>query len=95
MSNLKTDEAAGPDMIKPIVLKELRDEITSFILFQKSLTTGQVLKDCSTTIVSNKFKNIIASKNARHFNSHQIVYEFQHGFREKRSCETQLIQLAE
>ena len=31
LSNLKTDKAAGPDDIKHIVLKELRNEITPVI----------------------------------------------------------------
>ena len=32
---------------------------------------------------------------ARYFNNHQILYELQHGFRDQRSSETQLIQLVE
>ena len=40
-------------------------------------------------------EHIIASNLARHLNNHQILYELQYGFREKRSCETQLIQLVE
>ena len=40
-------------------------------------------------------EHIIASNLARHLNNHQILYELQHGFREKRSCEIQLIQLVE
>ena len=31
LSNLKVDKAAGPDDIKPLVLKELRKEITPVI----------------------------------------------------------------
>ena len=31
----------------------------------------------------------------KHMNSHDILYELQHGFRESRSCETQLIMLVE
>ena len=31
----------------------------------------------------------------RHLNNNNILYELQHGFRKKRSCETQLIQLTE
>ena len=40
-------------------------------------------------------EHIIASNLARHLSNHQILYELQNGFREKRSCETQLIQLVE
>ena len=38
-------------------------------------------------------EHIIASNLFTHLNKHNILYELQHGFREKRSCETQLIQL--
>ena len=40
-------------------------------------------------------ERIIASNLTQHFNDHQILYELQHGFRLKRSCETQLIQRIE
>ena len=42
LSNLKPDKAPGPDGIKPIILKELREEIAPVIhlLFQKSISTG-------------------------------------------------------
>ena len=33
--------------------------------------------------------------NTKHLNKHNILYDLQHGFRQKRSCETQLIQLVE
>ena len=38
---------------------------------------------------------IIASNLCKHLNLNNILYDLQHGFREKRSCETQLIQLVE
>ena len=117
LSNLKPDKAAGPDEIKPVVLKELRHEIAPIIclLFERSLSTGVLPSDWTKARVSPLFKkgdkgdpanyrpisltcvlckvmeHIIASNLARHFNNHQILYELQHGFREKRSCETQLI----
>ena len=40
-------------------------------------------------------EHIIASNLSTHLNKHNILYELQHGFRQKRSCETQLIQLVE
>ena len=40
-------------------------------------------------------EHIIASNLSKHLNKHNILYELQHGFREKCSCETQLIQLVE
>ena len=36
-------------------------------------------------------EHIIDSKIMNHLNEHNILSEFQHGFREKRSCETQLL----
>ena len=40
-------------------------------------------------------EHIVASTLTKHFNQHHILYDLQHGFRERRSCETQLIQLVE
>ena len=31
----------------------------------------------------------------KHLNSHDLLYDLQHGFREKRSCKTQLTMLVE
>ena len=38
---------------------------------------------------------IVASNMTKHFNQNYILYDLQHGFHEKRSCETQLIQKVE
>ena len=48
-----------------------------------------------TCILCKVMEHIIASNLIRNFNNHQILYELQYGFREKRSSETQLIQLVE
>ena len=40
-------------------------------------------------------EHIIASKLTQHLNQHNVLYNLQHGFRERRSCETQLLQLVE
>ena len=47
LSNLKSDKAAGPDSIKPVVLKQLKIEIAPVIclLFEKTLQTGQLPSD--------------------------------------------------
>ena len=37
-------------------------------------------------------EHIIASELTQHLNQHNVLYDLQHGFRERRSCETQLIQ---
>ena len=121
LSNLRPDKAAGPDEIRPIVLRELRVEIAPVIqlIFEKSLATGKLPSDWTMANVSPIFKkgdkgdpsnyrpisltcilckvmaHIIASNLTAHLNKHNILYDLQHGFRQKRSCETQLIQLVE
>ena len=121
LANLKPDKAAGPDNIKPVLLKELRSEIAPVFktIFEKSLETGTLPKDWVSARVSPIFKKgdksdslnyrpisltcilcklmerIIASNLTWHFNNNNILYDIQHGFHEKRSCETQLIQLVE
>ena len=46
-------------------------------------------------ILCKTIKHIVASTLTKHFNQHHILYDLQHGIRERRSCETQLIQLVE
>ncbi len=55
LTNLKADKAAGPDQIKPIVLKELRHEIADIItiIFQKSLESGTIPRDWAKKINSH------------------------------------------
>ena len=117
-SNLKPDKAPG---IRPIILKELREEIAPIIqqLFKKSLSTGKIPSVWTKANVNPVFKkgnknnpanfrpisltcilckvmeHIIASKLTQHLNQHNVLFDLQHGFRERRSCETHLIQLVE
>ena len=119
LKNLKTDKAAGPDQIRPVLLKELHSELSPVItlLFQLSLDKGCLPSDWVTANVTPLFKkgdrtkpsnyrpisltcilcktleHIVTSKLVKHFTSNSILYDLQHGFREKRSCETQLIML--
>ena len=39
-----------------------------------------------TCILCKVMEHIIASKLTQHFNKHNILYDLQHGFRERRSC---------
>ena len=48
-----------------------------------------------TCILCKVMDHIIASNLSSHLNKHNVLYELQHGFCEKRSCETQLIQLVD
>ena len=43
-----------------------------------------------TCVLCKIMEDIVASSLAKHFTELDIFYEMQHGFREKRSCETQL-----
>ena len=114
LSNLRPDKAAGPDEIRPIVLRELRVEIAPVIqlIFEKSLATGKLPSDWTKANVNPIFKkgdkgdpsnyrpisltcilckvmeHIIASNLTAHLNKHNILYDLQHGFRQKRSCDS-------
>ena len=119
--NLKPRKAAGPDILKPVLLKELREEIAPIIqvIFERFLQTGKlpfewcraqvtpIFKkgDKSSTanyrpisltcILCKVLEHIIASHLVKHLDKHALMYDLQYGFREKRSCETQLIMLFE
>ena len=48
-----------------------------------------------TSILCKVIEHIFASNLVTHLDSHQLLYDLQHGFRSKRSCETQLVMLME
>ena len=58
LSNLNSAKAAGPDAIRPIILKELSQAITPVVtaIFQKSLDTGMVPSDWKKAQVCPLFK---------------------------------------
>ena len=117
LGNLKSGKEAGPDKIRPLILKELKDEISPIIqvIFERSIETGKlpidwcqayvtpVFKKCDKTQAINYcpislckvLEHIMASYIVKHMNKHSLLYDLQHGFREKRSCETQLTMLVE
>ena len=111
LKNLKPGKAAGPDRLKPILLKELREEIAPIIqvIFERSIKTGKLPSEwCRarvrpifkkgdksspanyrpislTCILCKVLEHIMASHLVRHLNKHDLLYDLQHGFREKRS----------
>ena len=121
LHKLKPGKAAGPDMLKPLLLRELRDKIAPIIkvIFDRSLQTGKLPADWTkanvmpvfkkgdkspvanyrpislTCILCKVLEHILASNIVKHLNGQGILYDLQHNFREKRSCETQLIMLIE
>ena len=77
------------------------------IVYKKSYNTANVApvfkkgntslaanyRPISLTCVSCKImEHIITSNVMRHASTHNILYHLQHGFRDKRSCETQLLE---
>ena len=48
-----------------------------------------------TCILRKVLEHIMASQIVKHMNKHSLLYDLQHGFRENRSCETQLTMLVE
>ncbi len=117
LSNLKPHKAAGPDQIKPRILKECATEIAPILtsLFNKSISSGTVPKEWSEANVTPVFKkgekykasnyrpvsltciackileHIVVSNMLDHFDKHNVLVDNQHGFRARRSCETQLV----
>ena len=119
LKNPTPGKAAGPDKLKPLLLKELRDEIAPIIkvIFEKSLQIGKLPSEWVTANVMPVFKrgdkslaanyrtisltcilckvlgHILASNIVKHLDAQGIMYDLQHGFREKRSCETQPVMM--
>ena len=58
LHNLKSGKAAGPDKLKPLLLRELRDEIAPIIkvIFDRSLQTGKLPADWTKANVMPVFK---------------------------------------
>lgn len=117
LEKLNPHKAAGPDNLKPKVLKELASDIAPIlcVIFKNSLKSGVVPDDWRKAHVSPIYKkgqrykaenyrpvsltciccklmeHIVTSHIMKHADDHNILYPLQHGFRRKRSCETQLL----
>jgi ribonuclease P/MRP protein subunit RPP40 len=48
-----------------------------------------------TCILCKTLEHIVSSSITKHFTKNDMFYELQHGFREKRSCQTQLLMLVD
>ena len=59
--------------------------LTVTVLHTISLTCG----------LCKVLEHIVASNLTKHLANSNILFELQHGFREKRSCETQLVMLVD
>ena len=47
------------------------------------------------TVLMKVLEHIVTTNLVTHLDSHQLLYDLQHGFRSKKSCETQLVMLME
>ena len=58
LAGLDPSKAAGPDAIKPIVLRSIKDKIALILqlIFKQSLITGQIPSDWKKAIVTPLFK---------------------------------------
>ena len=121
IEKLNSQEAAGPDQFKLIVLQTLHTELAPIlqVTFQKSLDSGKlphVWKEANVSPIFKKgdksdaakyrpisltcalckvLEHIVASNLTKHFANSNILFELPHRFREKRSCETQLVMLVD
>ena len=65
--------------------------ISSAIFIIAALSTMKGLGISLTTILCKLFEHIITSAIMNHYKKHNLLYSLQIGFRDKRSCESQLI----
>ena len=69
--NLKPGKAAGPDNLRPALLKELREEIAPIlqVIFTRFLETGRLPADwCRANVILCKvLEHIMASNLVKHF----------------------------
>lgn len=108
---LPRPKAAGPDVIKPIVLKTLKDQISPIlqIIFQQSLARGQIPSDWKTAFKKSDPGNYrpvsltcVCCKLMEHIavsnlTKHLDKHNILYDLQHgfRRSCESQLIQLVD
>ena len=82
LATLKPHKAAGPDCIRPLILKELRDTIAPIlqVIFFRSFKTGKLPSDCKL------MEHIIVSQISRHLDDNNILNKNQDGFRRGLFC---------
>ena len=91
LKNIKLHKATGPDEIPAKVLHDFADELLPILrcIFQLSLDSGTIPNDRRSASIVPVFK-----KGDKHMAANYrpvSLTSIQHGFRSKRSCETQLV----
>ena len=79
LENLKPGKAAGPDRLKPLLLRELREEIATIlqVIFDLSLQTGKLTVDWCKAQITQKFlkrRQVIGCK----LQTDGLLYDLQH-----------------
>ena len=78
-----------------------KKEITVLLLMQYHNIIRNWIKKSNyrpislTSILCKVLEHIVATNVVSHMDKHNLLYDLQHGFRSKRSCETQLVTLIE
>ena len=105
--NLNPHKASGPDAVPAKLLKEIANETAPAIsiLFQANLEQGTIPATWTgsrsspanyrpislTAILCELCEHVIPSVIINHMSDHKILSDAQHGFRKRRSCDSQLI----
>ena len=121
LGTLKPNKAAGPDKLRPHLLRDLRQTVSPILtrIFTLSYDNACCPEDWKTANVVPAFKkgsknkaenyrpisltcicskmmeHIMVSQINRHNKAHNTLVNYQHGFRNKLSCDTQLTKFVE
>lgn len=79
---------AGPHFV---VWLKLRANVAPIFKKGNRSTAANYRPVSLTCICSKLMEHVLASSMMTHLESHNLLYEWQHGFRSRRSCETQLV----
>ncbi|XP_062575423.1 uncharacterized protein LOC134237333 [Saccostrea cucullata] len=89
LQGLRPFKATGPDEIPAFILKQSAESIAPYLtrMFQLSLDYGQKPDEWPCKLL----EHVVHSTVMDHFDRNNILCDEQHGFRARRSCETQLV----
>ena len=99
LSNLNASKAAGPDQLSGKLLKVTACESAQIlqVIFKRSLKKASRSDPANyrpvslTCICCKLLEHIVNRHILNHLDEHKILADSQHGFRKRRSCDTQLL----